>query len=693
MLVACGGEKIEPTPTPSSSPENEIVFEDFDYELKIEPTNTWIIENAEIYANSTTKEIVIKKRPEVKDVVLKKEALNLIDGYNYQLVFDIKASQDKEIRLVIDDGNEHILFEESYYINAEYQHIELAFAMEYYDSWNANIRFYLGDNSEDVTFNINNLLLTSDKENVKGIKTNHLGYLINHNKTVTFSFNQGNYYNIYNENDEIVATYPIGNGFDDIRSGEYNFQGDFSDLNIPGTYYIVSEMGFKSHPFVIGDNLYEELLDASLRFIFLQRCGTQISKEMSNAFAHEICHQDASLVYGHGNYLDVQGGWHDAGDYGRYVQTTAKVLADLILAYKTNPTVFDDEMYLGASGNGTSDILDEIRYGLEWMMKLQKSDGSVYNKVTSEKFAGEVMPEDDKERTYILPSWTLTTASFAGVMANAALIYQSVDNDFSQRCYDAALKAGENLKVYRDIIVYNNPGEFSTGEYLDDNENDERFYAYASLYALTNDESYLNLAKEIWYANNFPSTFTIANLKMHGVYTLLSCDLEITFKNDLLQDLMAQANASYHKSLNSSYHYPFDGYSWGSNSFVADDISLQMMAYHFTKQERFVETALNELAYLLGMNPLDITFVTGFGYNSPQHIHHRITMHQNENEIGALVGGVDQYMSDGNLSAYLSEDTPIAKRYVDKEDSFSTNEVAIFYNSALVLALSFMVNV
>ena len=114
-----------------------------------------------------------------------------------------------------------------------------------------------------------------------------------------------------------------------------------------------------------------------------------------------------------------------------------------------------------------------------------------------------------------------------------------------------------------------------------------------------------------------------------------------------------------------------------------------MIAYRYIGHDIYKEAAIDELAYIFGLNAMDMSFVTGYGTNYPHNIHHRITMYKDEEISGALVGGVDQWFSEGNLAAYMSEETAIAKRYVDAEDSYSTNEVATYYNSSLVLALSF----
>lgn len=691
-LLACGKVDtpiVSPTVSPTPTPTSETV-EKQAYDFSVVPSDTWYVENASLENNVALKTVKLTASEAASEVYLSKDAIPFKQGRDYTIRFKAKANSEREIRVFIDNGEGELLDQKTFSINEEEQLFEYFFEYRDYDTWKGRISFNLGFNDYDDIVEINEFMISPDKAFISGIRTDQIGYLKGNHKTVTFAYNQGNYFGVYNtETDELVGYYPIGNGKDDVTTGEFNFQGDFTDADSNGNYYIKTEVGTSSYPFTIGDKIYDNLLADTLKFIFLQRCGMEIDAKYSSVFAHGTCHNRPAEIYGFYTEKDASGGWHDAGDYGRYVQTNANVIADLLFAYHYNPEVFTDELNIAESGNGVPDILDEARYGLEWLFKLQKDDGSVYNKVTTEEFAGIVMPEDDTEKDYILPAWTLTTASFAGVMATASIIYQDIDSDFAQRCYDAAIKAGNHLKGNGSKVISNNPGDFNTGEYLDDNENDERFFAYAALYALTKDQSYYDLCQQIFDLNDFSPNTKTANMKLFGTYLVLEYFEKDAFRTKVYDDLIANANSSYRRNLEDAYHYPYNDFSWGSNSYVAVDISMQMMAYHFSEQDRYKQTALNELHYILGQNALGLCFVTGYGQEFPHNIHHRITMVNKSEVIGALVGGVDQIMSEGNLSYFLSDDTPIAKRYVDLVDAYSTNEVATYYNSALVFALSF----
>lgn len=172
--------------------------------------------------------------------------------------------------------------------------------------------------------------------------------------------------------------------------------------------------------------------------LYLQRCGTKVEDDK---FGHPSCHDSIATIYKTDQKIDVSGGWHDAGDYGRYVVAAAKAVADLMYAYEANPEIYSDNIGIPESGNGTPDILDEVRYELEWMLKMQdKSDGGVYHKVTCDTFPGYVMPEKETKPLIVMPKSTTATADFAASMAMAYEFYKDIDADFAAKCLDAAKK-------------------------------------------------------------------------------------------------------------------------------------------------------------------------------------------------------------------------------------------------------------
>ena len=156
-------------------------------------------------------------------------------------------------------------------------------------------------------------------------------------------------------------------------AGENVVRGDFSALKEEGTYRIEDATG-ASYEFKVGDKVYNDLLKDAFRFLYTQRCGIEIEEKYAGSYAHRACHTGEATIHGTNNKKKVTGGWHDAGDYGRYVVPGAVTVADLFLAYEDARSLWDskwgDSMDIPESGNGIPDILDEAKYELDWMLMM-----------------------------------------------------------------------------------------------------------------------------------------------------------------------------------------------------------------------------------------------------------------------------------------------------------------------------------
>ena len=195
---------------------------------------------------------------------------------------------------------------------------------------------------------------------------------------------------------KIRAKNDDGSKFVDSAVGEEIFTADFSDFSQEGQFFIrIGEQ--ESFPFEIKSQVYKNLYYSALNYFNLSRCG------------QNFCHTADAEIYGTNETKNVQGGWHDAGDYGRYIVPTAKTVMDLLLAYDSSKEVFTD-----------FDILKEVRFALEWMLKMQREDGAVYHKVSCYHFCAFINPEDEKDKLVISPISTAATADFAGSLAFAS---------------------------------------------------------------------------------------------------------------------------------------------------------------------------------------------------------------------------------------------------------------------------------
>ena len=464
---------------------------------------------------------------------------------------------------------------------------------------------------------------------------------------------------------------------------EIDYVFDFSGVTEAGKYFIkCSDIEDPSYTFEISENPYGNLLDDSVRMLYLQRCGTKIDDA---TFGHKECHNTEAVLYGTEEKRDVSGGWHDAGDYGRYVVAGAKAVADLMYAYDANPGLYGDDTGIPESGNGIPDILDEVRYELEWMLKMQDSDGGVHHKVTCETFPGYVMPEEEVKPLIITPVSTTATADFCASMAMAYEFYKDIDSDFAQRCLSAAESAWGFLNEHPEFI-FKDPEDITTGSYEDTKDTDERYWAAAQMYRATGDEYYLEALNKLPYKNGLDWS-TVGSYGNIAILTMDGTDKESELYNNIKNKIVSEADDLKTIASLNPYGSPVVKYNWGSNMTIANAGIILSLAGDITGDKTYNESASEILNYLLGRNPNGVCYVTGYGTVSPQNPHHRPSMAKQEAMKGMLVGGVNSSLEDSAAKAYLKGVAP-AKCYVDNWESYSTNEITIYWNSPLTYLIS-----
>jgi len=175
------------------------------------------------------------------------------------------------------------------------------------------------------------------------------------------------------------------------QSGDKVWWFDFSSVTASGSYYVydsVQQAG--SYQFDIGECVYGEALKQSVRSFYYQRCGTAKTAACAGiGWADGACHvgsqQDTDCRL-HSNTdastsKDLSGGWHDAGDHNKYVNFAFAAVADLLFAYQENPLAWGDDYTIPESGNGLPDLLDEVKYELDWLLEMQQTDGSLLSVV------------------------------------------------------------------------------------------------------------------------------------------------------------------------------------------------------------------------------------------------------------------------------------------------------------------------
>lgn len=322
------------------------------------------------------------------------------------------------------------------------------------------------------------------------IMVNQVGYeaAASHKKAVA---DRPGSYALKNAAGEVLWQGQTGEAVSDPLCGETLYPLDFGSVGAPGKYHLESADGEKSDTFAIDRDVLAGVHNAMIKALYFQRCGCALEEKYAGPYVHAACHTQDSEVYGEpGHMLKAQGGWHDAGDYGRYITPAAVTVGHLLYADWLYTAAFKEQLNIPESGNGLPDVLNECRYELEWMLKMQREDGGVYHKLTAWKHADFIMPEKDKDTFYAYSVSSLATADFCACMALAARVYRGTtesgreEKEFSLRLEEAARRAWKWLRENPEPLLFANPEGSNTGEYGDATDADERLWAAAEMMTL-----------------------------------------------------------------------------------------------------------------------------------------------------------------------------------------------------------------
>jgi endoglucanase len=477
-------------------------------------------------------------------------------------------------------------------------------------------------------------------------------------------------------------------------SGENLLQGDFSRLTKAGYFTIQLNTGITSAPFKIVPGLYENALNASIKSFYFQRASMGIEKQYGGFYQRASGHPDDQCIFHpstgkNEGTMNSPGGWYDAGDYGKYVVNAAITVAQMLNLLELVPdAVSGDALNIPESGNGIRDLLDEIRYELDWVATMQDEDGGVFHKLTALNFGGFIMPGEYDLDRYIIGKGTASSLNFAAVMAQASRVYEEVDPDFSLEALESAERAWE-WAVENDSIPYRNPEDVFTGEYGDDQFSDDFYWAAAELYISTGRKAYLDYLTE----NVEPYQHQITNswkffIRNMGFHTLLINDPDL---DPLLKEKHLVLSEEILKKMKSiPYGISIDHFEWGSNSDVLNQAMILCIAHHLTGEQKYLDGAIRNTDYIFGKNATSYSFLTGFGSIQVMNPHHRPSGADaiDEPVPGFILGGPNKDKQDRQQVTYAS-DYP-AKAFEDVEPSFASNEVCLNWNAPAVFVLGYL---
>lgn len=459
---------------------------------------------------------------------------------------------------------------------------------------------------------------------------------------------------------------------------------DFSELRKPGKYYVEVPGTGRSADFVISDDVYREAAVTAFRAFYLWRCGMAVHGEYGgDVFETEACHlNDGYEDYSGraGSQRDGTGGWHDAGDHGKYVVNAGVTLGVLFYAWDH----FGDRLNkigfgLPETAPGFPEFLKELKWETDWMLKMQYPDGSgrVSHKLTRVRFSGFVMPQDDDEKRYFTPWSSAATADFVAVMAMAARYFEPYDAQYAKKCLDAAWVS------YRFLL--DNPeqekfiqGDFQTGGYQS-GDDDDRLWAAAEMWETTGDPVCLTdfetraAAMAIEVDENW-DWGDVSNLGMFTYAQSKRKDKNPDVESAIRKNIIHCADVLVKKGNEDVYGRPLAGrYYWGCNGTVARQAVNLQVANRIKPDREYLETALKITDHIFGRNYYNRSYVTGLGIEPPMHPHDRRS-------------GADDV--EAPWPGYIVGGGHEATDWVDIQESYSHNEVAINWQAALVYALA-----
>lgn len=505
---------------------------------------------------------------------------------------------------------------------------------------------------------------------------------------------------------------------------------NFSAVVTDGEYYVECN-GAKSPSFRIGNNVYDGSADFILKYMRQQRCGF-------NPYLDTVCHQHDGFIVDHptrtGEKIDVRGGWHDASDYLQYLPTSANATYQMLFAWQQTPdkTIFKDEYdAAGKKGsNGIPDIIDEIRWGLEWMIRMNPDSAVMFNQIADDRdHAGMRWPSRDyvdygygkgtgrpvyfitgkpqglrqyKNRSTGVSS---SAAKFASAFTLGAEVFKDIDPQLASILKEKAIPAyrfGEAV-----------PGNFQTActvspyFYEEDNWVDDMQLAAAAQYVTTKDTSWLQKADYWGQLEEVTPWMELGRARHYQFYPFVNLghyylsisnnkaisDKYVGFMKKGLDCLLKRAKEFDDPFL---YGIPF---IWCSNNLVAAAITHARLYNQSSGDDTYLEMEAALRDWLYGCNPWGTSMICGYPENgdSPMRSHSFVAEQRKDVPYGGLVDGPIYKSIYENLRGihlrYEDSYAPFqfgAAVYHDDPGDYSSNEPTMDGTASLSFYLSTM---
>ena len=512
------------------------------------------------------------------------------------------------------------------------------------------------------------------------------------------------------------------NGNQHLQSGDRGWWFDFSSVTTAGSYYVYDVANnVRSGRFEISDDVYALILKTTMRMFFYNRCYqdkqlpfAQANWTDSPAFAQDV---NCRFVYDKNNVSlekDLSGGWFDAGDFNKYVTFTDNPLHDLMWAFQENPTIFADNWDIPESGNGIPDILDEIKWELEWLLKMNNPDGSTHNKVGSQNYSENTATPPSLNTDTRYYGYTCSSASIcvAGIFAHAAKVFENIPGQasFVQELETSAIASWNYVlpmlntntleeNCDEDILLNDGALDIISGDsdLSAASQRDKAIKAAIHLFDLTGDNSYNQYVIDNYASTEQSNAYWSAYKRplnealMH--YTTLS-NANAMLANTIIGNLTAAVDANSDDAFGFNNtdlyraHMPSSSYHWGSNNPKAGYSLLNNLVIKYnidpTNNASYSQKSASMLHYFHGVNPLGIVYLSNmysFGAErSANEIYHQWFSDQSDwdNALTSLYGPAPGYVPGGPNTSYSGDyippvGQPEQKSYLDYNESSTAN--------------------
>jgi endoglucanase len=529
------------------------------------------------------------------------------------------------------------------------------------------------------------------------------------------------------------------NGQMQSQSGDIGWWFDFSALQDTGSFYIYDSFNNQtSGEFQINQNPYSNVLKAAGRMYYYNRCND--SKELPYAGAKWTDgmnfmnpQQDANCryVYDKNNISkekDLRGGWFDAGDYNKYVTFTFNTIHDLLYAFEENPEAFGDDWNIPESNNGFPDLLDELKWELDWLQRMVNPDGSVHLKMGSIDYAENALspPSANFDKRYYGPICSSASVTVASVFGHAAVVMKNIKGlegygnqlqEIAESCFDYCMPFSTNNTWQTNCddgtIKAGDADESAQGQL------ERMISASVYLYELTGQAKYHdyfinNYLKATPLINSFWSGDlpTIQDALIRYAYKLSNTNK--TVKDKIQSNLTTAINNNWNgffgwseEDLYRAYT-PDWTYHWGSNKPKAAYGTLNMNIAHYNMvndSTKFAKKAIEQLHYFHGVNPLGLVMLSNmYPYGAEKSVNQIYHSWFNEGTVyddallspngpapGFVTGGPNANFSVSTISPPANQ--PAMKSYLDfnngwPENSWEISEPAIYSQAAYIRLLA-----